>query len=125
MSIDSHATIFVTTLYHSTIGLCTGFDGKVWSSIVSAGDPMQLEAVTKSKHAKQLGFSTSLMEQLFKCQLYKRNPLTNTYNPRFITQLLKNYRSHPDILKVPNELFYENRLKPQMTGTRKTVFYKH
>lgn len=82
---------------------------------------MQLDPVTKSKHAKDLGFSVSFMEQLFKQPLYQRNVVTKEYNPRFITQLVKNYRSHKDILNVPNEMFYENRLEPQATGLFKTI----
>lgn len=81
-----------------------------------AGDPKQLDPVTKSKHSKELGFSKSLMEQLFEQKLYQRNILTTKFNPVYITQLVKNYRSHKDILKVPNELFYDNRLVPQAMG---------
>ncbi|KAL0191610.1 hypothetical protein M9458_014308, partial [Cirrhinus mrigala] len=33
------------------------------------------------------------------------------YDTRFVTKLLRNYRSHPAILKIPNELFYENELQ--------------
>jgi helicase MOV-10 len=32
------------------------------------------------------------------------------YDDRVITKLVHNYRSHPAILKVPNELFYNNEL---------------
>lgn len=28
------------------------------------------------------------------------------YDPRFITQLTANYRSHPDLLSLPSALFY-------------------
>lgn len=77
---------------------------------------MQLEAVTKSEHSKKLGFGKSLMEQLFEMPLYQRDPITEKYNPKYITQLTKNYRSHEHILKVPNELFYENQLEPQAKG---------
>lgn len=40
--------------------------------------------------------------------------LDGQYDVGFITQLVKNYRSHQDILKVPNKLFYDNKLKPQV-----------
>ncbi|XP_023226288.1 putative helicase mov-10-B.1 [Centruroides sculpturatus] len=36
----------------------------------------------------------------------------NVYNKEVLTKLLKNYRSHPSILKLPNELFYDNELQP-------------
>ena len=34
------------------------------------------------------------------------------YNTRVITKLLRNYRSHPAILKLPNEMFYNSELIP-------------
>lgn len=37
--------------------------------------------------------------------LYKNN------DPRFITTLKKNFRSHPMILELPNKLFYNNQLE--------------
>lgn len=91
-------------------------EGKVHSCIVLAGDPMQLSAVTKSDYAKRLGFNTSLMDQLFKKPLYQPNPKTKQYNSKYITQLINNYRSHKDILKIPNELFYDNKLIAQFKG---------
>lgn len=33
------------------------------------------------------------------------------YNPLIITKLLKNYRSHPSILELPNEMFYDDELE--------------
>lgn len=75
-----------------------------------AGDPKQLDAVTKSEQAKELGLRTSFLEHLCEKQLYKRHAKTNKYNSIYITQLVRNYRSHPAILKMSNELFYENSL---------------
>lgn len=34
----------------------------------------------------------------------------NKYNPKYITKLLNNYRSHPSIIHISNKLFYENEL---------------
>lgn len=82
----------------------------VKSSIILAGDPKQLDAVTKSNHAAQLKFKTSFMEHLFKEPCYSANS-EGHYNPDRIVQLIENYRSHPDILRIPNLLFYENKLK--------------
>lgn len=76
-----------------------------------AGDPKQLDAVTKSDAAKQMGFSTSWMEQLCNTNLYKRHQETGKFNELYISQLVQNYRSHPEILRIPNELFYENTLQ--------------
>lgn len=113
----SNFPIFPIRIFHLVvrctlheIGLCTSY-GQINSSVVLAGDPKQLDAVTKSDYAKQLGFNTSLMERLFEKQLYKRDSTTDRYNPKFITQLVKNYRSHAAILTIPNELFYDNKLE--------------
>lgn len=73
---------------------------------------MQLDAVTKSVTAISIGFKTSFMESLCKLPLYQQHPKTKMYNPRYITQLVKNYRSHPAILRFPNTMFYKNSLQP-------------
>lgn len=71
---------------------------------------MQLDAVTKSNHAINLGYKRSYMEYLFNRKCYQPNVVTGEYNPQFIVQLKDNYRSHPCILSVPNELFYDGIL---------------
>lgn len=84
--------------------------GRVLANIVVAGDIKQLDAVTKSENAKQLGFGTSFMEHLLERPLYKRNAETNKFCEKYIIQLIQNYRSHESILKIPNELFYNATL---------------
>lgn len=37
---------------------------------------------------------------------YMRHPKTKQYDPNFIGVLVANYRSHPDILHIPNKQFY-------------------
>lgn len=91
-------------------GLCTDRNG-VYSSIILAGDPKQLDAVTKSDEAIEMGYKTSFMEHLFNRRLYQRDSITGAFNATYITQLVDNYRSHPAILQMPSELFYENSLK--------------
>lgn len=83
-----------------------------------AGDPKQLDAVTKSGYAAKLGYKTSFMEHLFERQLYKRNSATGNYNKMYITQLVKNYRSHPAILHIPNVLFYDNKLQARAPSSK-------
>ncbi|TNN84298.1 putative helicase mov-10-B.2 [Liparis tanakae] len=52
----------------------------------------------------------SLLERLMKdFSLYRKDE--GVFNNRFVTKLLCNYRSHPAILKVPNELFYDEELQ--------------
>lgn len=91
---------------------CVTTQNKVHANIILAGDPKQLDAVTKSEQAKELGFRTSLLEHLCEREVYKRDPKTKQFNEIYITQLVRNYRSHPSILKLPNELFYDNSLLP-------------
>ncbi|XP_031638905.1 putative helicase MOV-10, partial [Contarinia nasturtii] len=79
----------------------------------TAGDPKQLDAVTKSELANVLGFGKSLMEHLLEGTLYKRDPKTDTYNKQFVTMLVRNYRSHEDILYIPNKLYYDQKLKAE------------
>lgn len=78
--------------------------------LVLAGDPKQLGPILRSPFAIDHGLSMSLLERLM-----TQNPLygksNGSYNPQFVTKLVLNYRSHPDILSVPNELFYDNELQ--------------
>lgn len=90
-------------------GLCTS-PREIHAKIVLAGDPKQLDAVTRSDAAKQMGFNTSWMERLCDSSLYQRK--NGKFNELYITQLVKNYRSHPEILRISNELFYEGVLEP-------------
>ncbi|XP_041050921.1 putative helicase MOV-10 isoform X4 [Carcharodon carcharias] len=80
--------------------------------LVLAGDPKQLGPVLRSPIAIKHGLDLSLLERLMsENTLYQKSLATDSYNNHFVTKLLCNYRSHPDILKIPNELFYDNELK--------------
>uniref|UniRef100_A0A3P9KNL3 RNA helicase n=1 Tax=Oryzias latipes TaxID=8090 RepID=A0A3P9KNL3_ORYLA len=80
--------------------------------VVLAGDPKQLGPVVISKTAEYHGLGVSLLERLMRDNdLYKPHEDFG-FDSNFITKLLKNYRSHPAILKVPNDLFYGGELQP-------------
>ncbi|XP_026778492.3 putative helicase mov-10-B.1 isoform X1 [Pangasianodon hypophthalmus] len=81
--------------------------------LVLAGDPKQLGPVLRSPLAQQHGLGLSLLERLMtQNSLYQKNQDgCQGYDSCFVTKLLRNYRSHPAILKIPNELFYENELQ--------------
>lgn len=49
----------------------------------------------------------SLLERYMTDQSVYAKP----YDERIITKLLKNYRSHPAILKLPNDMFYDGELE--------------
>lgn len=110
--IDECASAVETIALVPIVGLCT--TGKMHAKIVLAGDPKQLDAVTRSPTAAKLGYGTSFLEQLFNFPIYKRDAVSGQFNTRYITQLVKNYRSHPAILHVSNKLFYEGALKAEI-----------
>ncbi|KAM7006470.1 putative helicase mov-10-B.1 [Tautogolabrus adspersus] len=79
--------------------------------LVLAGDPKQLGPIIRSRLALKHGLGLSLLERLMtQNDLYKADEDSGQFDPRFMTKLLRNYRSHPDILKIPNEKFYNNEL---------------
>ncbi|XP_034724950.1 putative helicase mov-10-B.1 [Etheostoma cragini] len=80
--------------------------------LVLAGDPKQLGPILRSPYALQHGLGLSLLERLMKHNpLYQKGKDSGHFDTRFVTKLLRNYRSHASILKIPNELFYENELQ--------------
>lgn len=44
-----------------------------------------------------------------KTELYEKIN-NNEYDSDYITKLVRNYRSHPAIIRVSNELYYDNEL---------------
>ncbi|XP_051949737.1 putative helicase mov-10-B.1 [Xyrauchen texanus] len=77
--------------------------------LVLAGDPKQLGPILRSPFAIKYRLGLSLLERLMtQNELYQKG--TTGYDNRYVTKLLQNYRSHPSILKVPNELFYDGEL---------------
>lgn len=53
----------------------------------------------------------SLLERLMKHNsLYKKQE-DSGYNNDYLTKLVQNFRSHPAILKLSNQLFYDNELE--------------
>uniref|UniRef100_A0AAQ4QKQ1 RNA helicase n=2 Tax=Gasterosteus aculeatus aculeatus TaxID=481459 RepID=A0AAQ4QKQ1_GASAC len=78
--------------------------------VVLAGDPKQLGPILRSPFALKYGMGVSLLERLMTdFSLYRK--VDGAVDNRFVTKLLRNYRSHPAILKIPNELFYDNELQ--------------
>uniref|UniRef100_A0A8D3D7W7 RNA helicase n=1 Tax=Scophthalmus maximus TaxID=52904 RepID=A0A8D3D7W7_SCOMX len=78
--------------------------------VVLAGDPEQLGPIIRSPFCQKYGLGVSLLQRLMKkFSLYQKDE--GEFNSRFVTKLLCNYRSHPAILKIPNELFYDKELQ--------------
>ena len=90
--------------------------------LVLCGDPKQLGPIVHSDSAKALGMGMSFLERLTgTCPLYLRNqniqgqpaqPPPSGGRTQVLTKLVNNYRSHPQILELPNLLFYNNELVP-------------
>lgn len=79
---------------------------------ILSGDPQQLGPIVLSRFGKLNNFDISLMERLLVTHpFYARNhgPKQDQYDPKFVSKLKINYRSHPSVLKIYNDLFY-NRL---------------
>jgi superfamily I DNA and/or RNA helicase len=87
--------------------------GKNPGQVIMAGDPCQLGPIITSSICQEYGMGMSYMERLV-----KESPAYSTtgadgevsYPPQLVTMLIRNYRSHPAILKLPNEMFYHNKL---------------
>uniref|UniRef100_A0A672GX04 RNA helicase n=1 Tax=Salarias fasciatus TaxID=181472 RepID=A0A672GX04_SALFA len=79
--------------------------------VVLAGDPKQLGPIVNCAAAKKYGLNVSLLERLLLIFSDDKS-IDGAFNSRCVTKLLRNYRSHPDILEVPNRLFYKGELKP-------------
>uniref|UniRef100_A0A3B4AA05 RNA helicase n=1 Tax=Periophthalmus magnuspinnatus TaxID=409849 RepID=A0A3B4AA05_9GOBI len=78
--------------------------------VVLAGDPKQLGPIIRSRFAQRFGMGLSLLERLMTdLPLYQKT--NGVFDNRFVTKLLRNYRSHPAILQIPNELFYDGELQ--------------
>ncbi|XP_066500136.1 putative helicase mov-10-B.2 [Hoplias malabaricus] len=99
-AMESEAIIGIAGLLRATTG-----------QLVLAGDPKQLGPILRSPIAIQYGLGLSLLERLMTTNtLYQKGE--TGYNTFYVTKLLRNYRSHRSILKIPNELFYDGELQP-------------
>ncbi|XP_077079161.1 putative helicase mov-10-B.2 isoform X1 [Siphateles boraxobius] len=111
--VDHFSYIFVDEAGHAvepeTIISVGGLLNAETGQLVLAGDPKQLGPILRSPFAIKYGLGLSLLERLMtQNELYQKG--TTGYDNRYVTKLLRNYRSHPSILKVPNELFYDGEL---------------
>ncbi|KAL3911469.1 MAG: hypothetical protein SGILL_007271, partial [Bacillariaceae sp.] len=86
------------------------FKGQNPGQLILAGDPMQLGPIITSDLCKKFGMDVSYMERLVKTSPAYAVDENGAYPSELITLLVQNYRSHPSILKLPNEMFYDNKL---------------
>ncbi|XP_043665275.1 RNA helicase Mov10l1-like isoform X1 [Vespula pensylvanica] len=85
--------------------------------VILAGDPLQLGPVVQSRFAKHFGLEESFLSRLLYQFPYQRDPegFETCYDPRLVTKLVINYRSLPEILELPNSLFYNSELQPKIS----------
>ncbi|KAK3919161.1 Putative helicase mov-10-B.1 [Frankliniella fusca] len=84
---------------------------KFCCQVIMAGDPKQLGPILQSPIAARFGLDISMLERLMALPLYSKKPDTNQYDSNVLTKLVLNYRSHPSILQVSNNLFYDGELE--------------
>jgi helicase MOV-10 len=77
--------------------------------IILAGDPRQLGPLTRSGVGHRHGWGQSLLQRLTDSDIY-RNSVESMVNQHMV-MLVDNYRSHEDILRIPNMLFYDGKLQ--------------
>ncbi|KAH6905316.1 RNA helicase [Coprinopsis sp. MPI-PUGE-AT-0042] len=87
------------------------------TNVVLSGDPKQLGPIIRSPIARILGFETSYLERLMNSDTYEVDPDSTT-----VVKLIKNFRSHPAILKFPNERFYAGDLQPYASAATINAF---
>ncbi|KAK4876916.1 hypothetical protein RN001_009422 [Aquatica leii] len=82
--------------------------------VILAGDPNQLGPTVLSKMATTHGLEETYLERMLDRYPYLKDvdsfPKTKGYNPQFITKLVYNYRSLPNILELPSRMFYNSQL---------------
>uniref|UniRef100_A0A672JJX0 RNA helicase n=1 Tax=Salarias fasciatus TaxID=181472 RepID=A0A672JJX0_SALFA len=109
-------TVVVTTLVSAgrlvSGGIPVGHFSHVF--VDEAGQAVEPECVIAiaGKCSLKCSSGLSLLERLMNHNaLYQKSSDSGHFDTRFVTKLLRNYRSHPAILKIPNELFYEKELQ--------------
>ncbi|KAG6873915.1 hypothetical protein C0995_009695 [Termitomyces sp. Mi166 len=76
------------------------------TNIVLSGDHKQLGPIIRSGIASHFGLEVSYLERLMQRDAYN----LETGHGISVVKLVKNFRSHGDILKFPNERFYNGEL---------------
>lgn len=88
------------------------FVNKESGQIILAGDPMQLGPVVLSKCSSEYGMKISFLQRLLDTFPYQKDYVAfkSGFNNKLVTQLTDNYRSLPDVLTLPSEMFYDSSL---------------
>ncbi|XP_017054176.1 uncharacterized protein LOC108096803 [Drosophila ficusphila] len=82
------------------------------TNLILSGDHKQLGPVLQSQRANEWGLGLSLFERLLTRKCYKVE-VDGSYNKSVQTRLLRNYRSHPEIVSLYSDLYYSGKLLAQ------------
>ncbi|KAH8402341.1 hypothetical protein KR009_011436 [Drosophila setifemur] len=82
------------------------------TNLILSGDHKQLGPVLQSQRANEWGLALSLFERLLLRKCYQVDE-DGSYNPSVQTRLVRNFRSHPEIVSLYSELYYSGKLTAQ------------
>ncbi|CAG7847798.1 Probable RNA helicase SDE3; AltName: Full=Silencing defective protein 3 [Serendipita indica DSM 11827] len=77
------------------------------TNLILSGDPKQLGPIVRANAAIALKLGVSLLDRLTEMPIYDER----AKNGITIVKLVNNFRSHPDILRFPNQRFYRGELE--------------
>lgn len=63
-----------------------------------------------------------MLERLMSNGVYSRDQDTGDFDPNYVTKLVRSFRSHPEILEIPNDCFYDNELLAWADTARREMF---
>ncbi|XP_030554711.1 uncharacterized protein LOC115758287 isoform X1 [Drosophila novamexicana] len=82
------------------------------TNLILSGDHKQLGPVLQSQRAGDWGLGVSLFERLLQRECYRLDE-NGDYNAAVQTRLRRNYRSHPEIVSLYSDLYYNSELKSE------------
>ncbi|XP_039480377.1 uncharacterized protein LOC120444635 [Drosophila santomea] len=80
------------------------------SNLILSGDHKQLGPVLQSQRANEWGLGLTLFERLLQRKCYQVDE-DGSYNTAVQTRLIRNFRSHPEIVSLYNNLYYDGKLR--------------
>ncbi|XP_053961853.1 helicase MOV-10-like [Anastrepha ludens] len=102
------------SMSESLVGIMNTLNEK--SKLIISGDYKQLGAILNSKRAEKLGLHVTFMERLLQRKCYEVDEASGDYNRCIQTQLRRNFRSHPAIVKLFSQLYYDDELQAMSTA---------
>ncbi|XP_033152218.1 DNA-binding protein SMUBP-2 isoform X2 [Drosophila mauritiana] len=81
-------------------------------NLILSGDHKQLGPVLQSQRANEWGLGLTLFERLLQRKCYQVEK-DGSYNASVQTRLIRNFRSHPEIVSLYNNLYYEGHLRAE------------